>query len=52
MINKKREDWKDTLEISSDADTLDAIRRADEDLARGHVFSFEKVFGYPQPQDK
>ena len=44
--------WEATVEILRDADTMIAIRRADEDLASGNVFSLEQVFGYPQPKSE
>ena len=46
MSYEEYESWEETLEILSDADALQAIQAADEELAAGQVFSFEQVFGY------
>ena len=52
MSYEEYESWEETLEILSDADALQAIQIADEELAAGQVFSFEQVFGYKQPKAK
>jgi hypothetical protein len=49
MKDHESEAWQETLEIFSDAETVQAVHKADEELANGQTFSFEQVFGHAQP---
>ena len=44
--------WEETLEILGDPEAVKALRKADEELARGQTFSYEQVFGHKQPGRK
>ena len=37
--------WEETLEILSDAETMEEWREARASIARGETFSFEDLFG-------
>ncbi len=52
MSYAEYEAWEETLEILSDPHALKALRQADQELATGETFSFEQVFGHPQPKAK
>jgi antitoxin YefM len=52
MSYDEYESWEETLEILSDPETVQALRQADKELANGKIFSFEDVFGHPQPKIK
>ena len=42
------ESWLETVNILSDASTVKALQEAEEDVRRGRIVSFEKVFGRKQ----
>jgi len=44
--------WEETLEILGDPEAAKALRKADEELARGQTFSYEQAFGHKQPGRK
>jgi antitoxin YefM len=50
MSYEEYQAWEETLDILSDPEAMRAIRIADEELAKGKIFSFEKVFGHKQPK--
>ena len=52
MSYDEYESWEETLEILSDPETVQVLRKADEELAHGKTFSFEQVFGHKQPRRK
>jgi hypothetical protein len=41
--------WAAALEILTDDETMQVIRKADEELVNGQTLSFEQVFGHEQP---
>ena len=43
------ESWQETLEILGNPDLLADLCQAEQDLVEGATYSFEEVFGHPQP---
>lgn len=49
MNDEELNAWAETLEILKDAETMQAVHEADEELANGQTLSFEQVFVVNNP---
>ena len=49
MNDEELNAWAETLEFLSDVETMQAIHKANEELANSEMFSFEQVFDRAQP---
>jgi prevent-host-death family protein len=45
MSLEEYEGWKATLEEMQDPESLNALKRAEEDERRGRLYSYKEVFG-------
>jgi len=50
MSYEEYEAWEETLDILSNPEAMRAIRNADQELASGKTYSYEKAFGHKQPK--